>query len=223
MTRYDKRFWFLAAGVSSIAGYVDATGFLKLGGLFVSFMSGNSTRLAVGTMMDPQVSIVAGRLIGGFVAGVVAGTIVAALAGSRRKPATLGFVSVLLVVAAVINTNVSDVWTTTVMAMAMGSANAIFQRDGEVTIGVTYMTGTLVKFGQRIAGALMGGAPFAWLPYLLLWLGLVGGAVLGTTAYVYFRSANIWLAVAASGLLALYATVLGPVEPAAGMVRVRTH
>jgi uncharacterized membrane protein YoaK (UPF0700 family) len=83
------------------------------------------------------------------------------------------------------------VWTTTVMAMALGSANAIFQRDGEVTIGVTYMTGTLVKFGQRIASTLMGGAAFAWLPYLLLWLGLVGGAFLGTNAYVYFRSANI--------------------------------
>ena len=48
MTRYDSRRWFLAACLAALAGYVDAIGFLKLGGLFVSFMSGNSTRLAVG-------------------------------------------------------------------------------------------------------------------------------------------------------------------------------
>ena len=41
MTNYDARFWILAAGLSGMAGYVDAIGFLKLGGLFVSFMSGN--------------------------------------------------------------------------------------------------------------------------------------------------------------------------------------
>ena len=34
--------------LSTLAGYVDATGFLMLGGFFVSFMSGNSTRLGVG-------------------------------------------------------------------------------------------------------------------------------------------------------------------------------
>ena len=31
--------------MSTLAGYVDAIGFLHLGGLFVSFMSGNSTRM----------------------------------------------------------------------------------------------------------------------------------------------------------------------------------
>src|SRR6202048_352862 len=37
----------LACALSALAGYVDAIGFLHLGGLFVSFMSGNSTRLGV--------------------------------------------------------------------------------------------------------------------------------------------------------------------------------
>ena len=53
------------------------------------------------------------------------------------------------------------------------------QKDGEVSIGVTYMTGTLVKLGQHVALALLGGNRFGWLLYLLLWCGLVLGATAG--------------------------------------------
>ncbi len=60
MTRYDKRVQALAIGLSMLAGYVDAIGFIQLGGFFVSFMSGNSTRLGVG------------GLIALFVIGVIA-------------------------------------------------------------------------------------------------------------------------------------------------------
>ena len=37
------------------------------------------------------------------------------------------------------------------LAFAMGAENATFERDGEVLVGLTYMTGTLVK----AQGALM--------------------------------------------------------------------
>lgn len=48
MRRYDVPRHMLAIGLAAQAGFIDALGFLKLGGLFVSFMSGNSTRLGVG-------------------------------------------------------------------------------------------------------------------------------------------------------------------------------
>jgi uncharacterized membrane protein YoaK (UPF0700 family) len=214
VTRYDKRFWLLAAGVSAVAGYVDAIGFLKLGGLFVSFMSGNSTRLAVGAVVEPQIALTAGRLLAGFVIGVVAGTILASIAGTRRKPAVLGFVAIFLAIAASGNAGLPDIWTTSAITVAMGAANTVFQRGGEVSIGVTYMTGTLVKLGQSLAGALMGGPRWAWLPYLTLWCGLIAGAVAGALVYPRVGMAGIWAAAVAVAVLAIYAAVLGPVEPA---------
>jgi uncharacterized membrane protein YoaK (UPF0700 family) len=48
MIRYDRRLKTISACLSALAGYVDAIGIIKLGGFFISFMSGNSTRLAVG-------------------------------------------------------------------------------------------------------------------------------------------------------------------------------
>ena len=81
MTRYDKRVQALAIGLSMLAGYVDAIGFIQLGGFFVSFMSDNSTRLGVGLIEWSNDATRAGGLITLFVIGVIAGSPVY---GSRR-------------------------------------------------------------------------------------------------------------------------------------------
>jgi uncharacterized membrane protein YoaK (UPF0700 family) len=47
MHTLNRHVFFLAFCLSALAGCVDAIGFLELGGHFVSFMSGNSTRLSV--------------------------------------------------------------------------------------------------------------------------------------------------------------------------------
>ncbi|HWW25634.1 MAG TPA: DUF1275 family protein, partial [Caulobacter sp.] len=71
MKDYRRRDVALAAGLSGVAGYIDAIGFLKLGGFFVSFMSGNSTRLGVGIATGQWTMVrTALTLIGLFVAGV---------------------------------------------------------------------------------------------------------------------------------------------------------
>jgi uncharacterized membrane protein YoaK (UPF0700 family) len=64
MTRDDKRVRGVAIVLSGLAGYVDAIGFIKLGGFFVSFMSGNSTRLAVGIAQGTMNGAIAASLIG---------------------------------------------------------------------------------------------------------------------------------------------------------------
>ncbi|MGV3478858.1 MAG: YoaK family protein [Sphingobium sp.] len=203
MIRHDRHAQRLAICLAMLAGFVDAVGFLKLGGLFVSFMSGNSTRLAVGLSEGSSFAWRAALLITAFVVGVVGGSLLPAT--KNRPRAVLAMVAALLLAAALADLLGMNNAAIGAMALAMGCANTVFQRDGEVSIGVTYMTGTLVKLGQRIADALRGGAPTAWIPYLLLWLGLVAGAVAGSIGYMHAGLASLWIAATGAALLAVLA------------------
>ncbi|MBX3112012.1 MAG: DUF1275 domain-containing protein [Fimbriimonadaceae bacterium] len=205
MTRYDRQSITFAMALSLLAGYVDASGFLSTGGLFVSFMSGNSTRLGVKSAASQGLMVV---LIFGvialFVCGVIAGTLVSRFSGDRRKTAVLGLVVTFLLVAAVALSIGSTYVATAFMVMAMGAENSVFQRDGEVSIGVTYMTGTLVKMGQNLAAMLLGGSRTSWFPYFLLWVGLVSGATLGALTHAHLRSFNLWPACVLALVLLAY-------------------
>ncbi|MDX6807205.1 YoaK family protein [Terrihabitans rhizophilus] len=202
MIGYRKRLQVLAIALSALAGYVDAIGFLELGGFFVSFMSGNSTRMAVGLADHAADAWLAAALIATFVTGVVLGSVVSHTSGRYRRAAVLLVVALLLSCGVMLDEIAPAPWAMGAVVLAMGAENAVFQRDGEVSIGVTYMTGTLVKFGQRLAGSFFGGAPFAWLPYLLLWAGLSAGAAAGALIYPHFGLQALWAAAAAAALMA---------------------
>jgi uncharacterized membrane protein YoaK (UPF0700 family) len=208
MIRYRRRYWILAAGLAAIAGFVDAVAFIHLGGFFVSFMSGNSTRLGVGLAEAPAHAALAAGLVGAFVCGVILGTLANRGDGERTGPRVLLLVAAILALSATLAGMHVQAAAIALLALAMGAENAVFQRDGEVSIGVTYMTGTLVKLGQRVAGALSGGPRWAWVPYLLLWLGLVAGALGGAVAFGALALNSIWIAAAAAAILALIMTRL---------------
>ena len=59
----------LACALSALAGYVDGIGFLHLGGLFVSFMSGNSTRMGVSLAEGQWLSAVEEGVVDGLLRG----------------------------------------------------------------------------------------------------------------------------------------------------------
>ena len=87
------------------------------------------------------------------------------------------------------------------LAFAMGAENTVFAEDGEVRIGLTYMTGALVKLGKRLTAALFGEDRGGWAPYLLLWLALAAGAALGALSYRWFGVAALWAGALAMALL----------------------
>lgn len=208
VARYGRPDRALAFGLSALAGYVDVVGFMTIGGFFVSFMSGNTTRLAVGLARHGHDAALAGGLIALFFIGVVAGALAGDMAGGRRRPAVLALVTTLLALSAFAGTDGRPWIATALMAMAMGAENAVFQREGEVSVGLTYMTGTLVKCGQRVAAALRGGDRGGWIPHLMLWLALASGAVLGALAWRLSVAMAPWVAVAAALMLTFAAAIM---------------
>lgn len=204
MKDYRRRDVALAAGLSGVAGYVDAIGFLKLGGFFVSFMSGNSTRLGVGVARGDWWSVgKAAGLLALFVTGVVLGALTARRAGEDRRSAVMAVEAGLLATAAGLLGLGQGTWGVAALVLAMGVENAVFQRNGDVGMGLTYMTGTLVKAGHRIAAALTGGEPWAWVPFLALWVGLTLGGALGAMAYLRVGVLALWVAAGVVAALAL--------------------
>jgi uncharacterized membrane protein YoaK (UPF0700 family) len=179
MNQYGKRLQALAILLACLAGFVDAIGFLSIGGYFTSFMTGNTTRMAVGLVETSQAFGIAGSLVAAFVLGVICGALVSGWLPDRRKPAVLALVSAALAISAGLKGMHFELQAVMISAWAMGALNNVFQRNGEVTIAVSYMTGTLVRMGQKLALALRGGDRWAWLPYGAMWLALTIGVVLG--------------------------------------------
>jgi uncharacterized membrane protein YoaK (UPF0700 family) len=208
----SRRNLALACALSALAGYVDGIGFLHLGGLFVSFMSGNSTRLGI-SLAEGRWSNAAEAvgLIVLFVTGAACGSLIVLGRGANRQAYRQSWVllveAALLAAAAVCYALGRSNAAVAAMVLAMGLENAVFQIDGGAGLGLTYITGALVKVGQLLAAALTGGAPWGWLPNLLLWAALVTGAVCGASAYHWINLAAVWfaaaVALALSGILAL--------------------
>jgi uncharacterized membrane protein YoaK (UPF0700 family) len=129
--------------------------------------------------------------------------------GANRQPWVLLVEALLLAAAAIADGVGFPSLAIAGIVLAMGLENAVFQIDGGAGLGLTYVTGALVKAGQLIAAALAGGARWAWMPNLMLWAALVSGSLCGALAYHWLGLAAIWFAAAAafviSAVLALTA------------------
>ncbi|WP_159613521.1 YoaK family protein [Glutamicibacter sp. JC586] len=190
-----------AGTITAMAGFVDGVGFVHFGGYFLSFMSGNSTRSSAALMSgDVTGWINAMSLVASFVIGVVIATLITTPLTALRRPVAMYFSSALLLTAAVTGAAHPHV-TALLLAAAMGVVNVSYSRSGEVSLGLTYMTGTLVKLGQAIGGALLGllagtqrsAVRLLWLRYALLWLMITLGSLGGVLAYLHLNLTSLWI------------------------------
>jgi uncharacterized membrane protein YoaK (UPF0700 family) len=139
-------------------------------------------------------------MIATFVVGVTLGAVIGNRCSARaRLPVTVMLVAGLLALAAGLAMTGMTIAAIGCTLLAMGAENTAFQREGHVSIGLTYMTGTLVKLGQVLARVHLQEHRAEWLPYLLLWAGLVTGALLGALAFQHWGLIALW-ASAAFGL-----------------------
>lgn len=188
MKDVDRSALALSACLAAVAGFVDAIGFLDTGGLFVSFMSGNSTQGAVGIGAGAgpgglPVALVSIGIIAAFVAGVTVGGIMSAIVARPRPWIIAGAGVGVGVTAALALAGPSTLWRVALLAASMGALNTLFLADGRARVAITYSTGTLVSLGLAVSALFTGGPRNAWRRPLLLWSALAAGAVVGSLAH----------------------------------------
>lgn len=210
MRRLSPAATLAAVLLAAFAGIVDALAFSGLGGFFASFMSGNSTRFGVGLAHGwDYAAATAAALILAFVAGAMLGIIAGAAATQRLGPgrrgeAVMGLVTLLLAIGAALSSFAPLTLAILLLAAAMGAQNGVVAPEGEVRVGLTYMTGTLVRIGQRLARRLLGDRSAPGLRRdLLLWLGFVAGVTIGAVGWNWFGLAALWVAAALAALLTM--------------------
>jgi uncharacterized membrane protein YoaK (UPF0700 family) len=194
----------LALTLATVAGAVDAIAYSELGNLFVSFMSGNSTRLGVdlaGRDWSGALPVAISILL--FVAGSFVGTLLADIAPPWNLPLVVGFEAAIVGGAALFVGITGTISALYVVAFAMGMQNAVHPTVAGAGIGKSFVTGTLFGVGQALAQGLREGrALLASLANLLSWAAFVAGAVLGTMALARLGTAPT-LATIAGGLVIL--------------------
>lgn len=172
----------LGVTLTACAGFVDAIGYIGLGGLFASFMSGASVSLGTGLASRELAPIYQGAaMVASFLSGVVLGTVLSGSLGKRAFPTALLAESLFLAGTVVL------AWSgyTTPIAIlpvvaAMGIQNTILEPVSGVRLGATFITGTLVSLGRGLGKAMIGTAKARQSTgHALLWCGFVAGATLG--------------------------------------------
>lgn len=178
---YYKRKIILALFLSGLSGFIDILGLFGIGGMFLSFMSGNSTRfafyLADGRWRHalPYLLIISGFVLGAFIGDLV----------KSRFP-KYKLISILSVETALILTSYTMLhftfpgeWTHFPLTVAMGLQNAIQIEVGDKIVGRTFFSGVLHSLGASFSQFLQ--KKTSWKSPaldLLIWIVAVSGAFL---------------------------------------------
>ena len=209
-------FWNLEARLASalliLAGFVGAAAYTHSEGYFVTFMTGNTERAAIGGFLgDYTLAFGAFALIVCFLAGVLVASLCRRHWWRNHPHGATMLATAALTAAAVVDTIAyrqdADLSLLPILlvAFAMGSLNTSFVKNGEVSIPVTYVTGTLVKLAQGVERHLAGGTHREWLGYAVQWLSFVCGALIGGLVSLVVDGGDmLYAAVIASAIVAVY-------------------
>ncbi|MFI9383434.1 YoaK family protein [Kutzneria sp. NPDC052558] len=191
--------------LSGLAGMTGATAFTHSSGYFVTFMTGNTERSVLGYFSGtPDLALAALLLIAAFLAGVVIASLLRRHLWKRHAHGASVLTTLALAGATLLDLELNG-WTgrdVTLMpimliSFGMGALNVSFVRDGEVSIPLSYVTGTLVKLGQGIERHLSGGSVVEWLGYALVYVSFMAVALIGGILALVTSGAQLLLATTA--------------------------
>lgn len=164
-----------------LAGFIDSIGYLGLGKVYLSFMSGNSTKLGIALFeADYALWAATGTVVLLFIAGAFVGTFITESWGKWHLTLILIVECVLFLFAIMLSILFHTQYIIFPIAMAMGMQNTMHQMVAHADVGKGFVSGTLFGIGQALAKAARGKAPASeWAVLALSWFIFVIGAALG--------------------------------------------
>jgi uncharacterized membrane protein YoaK (UPF0700 family) len=147
----------LAVRLALIAGYLDAYSLLKLG-VYISFMSGNTTMAGVRTGEGHPMSALAPVLaIPSFVIGGFAGTWTMTNRKTYSHRLVFLLAAILLCIVLILASHESlKLLSIAVLGIAAGLLNPALPRIGPESVSLTFMSGNLSRLGRHLALAARG-------------------------------------------------------------------
>lgn len=182
--------WLLGLG-----GFVDAIAFVVLQGNFVAFMSGNTTILGSSTATGHwSLAGLAALLIYLFFTGCLTGAAIVRWVGSAAHRVLMASITLLTLAGAIV-ANTASTWSgTLLLAVVGGLTNSALATNSDVHVGLTYVTGTLVKAAHQLVDGIHTKHPWSWLATIGYWFAFAVGAILGGLTFHRLGPAALWVA-----------------------------
>ncbi|WP_278264882.1 YoaK family protein [Nocardia sp. AG03] len=177
----------MVAFLSILAGFIGAAAYTHSAGYFVTFMTGNTERAVLGWFDNDQLLATGAiTLLLSFGLGVFVASLLRRRVWRDSRHGATVVATVALSVAAAVDWAMDRSGGQEVgfipiafVAFAVGALNTAFVKNGEVSVPLSYVTGTVVKLGQGIESHVSGGSVRDWLGYALQYGSFAVGALLG--------------------------------------------
>lgn len=173
--------------IAMLAGYIDAVGYIELGGYFASFMNGNMTKVAIGMTSGKIDAATPALIVLTFLMSVAVGDIIGEKFAHHRTRVMLALTGAVLGLCWwLVQGQDHTRHTLLILVAAMGLLSTSISGSADRPLGLTYLTGALVRFGHAIADILRGRFEAEeWrfgLLFSMLFLGALGGAFSASSA-----------------------------------------
>lgn len=200
-----KLLWF-ASAAAMLTGFVDATGFLAFGRLFVASPDAGSIVAGVRLIDNLHAGLFAGGLILAFLVGVIITSLAAAQFPRHRRSIPLLGVGFLLAMAFLVETASAHV-AALAAAMAMGAVHGLFGKDERVLREALMPAAQLVRFGEALAEGKADNR-LSLARHATLWLAFLAGGLSGAVCAVHTPGRSFALAAVLTLLLVFVAVFL---------------
>lgn len=204
----DLRMFGLALGLAFLAGFLDATGFILLGGIFVASPETFATMFAVNQESGWGRAAQIGLLVIGVVSGAMTGTRIVHRSDRNPRAAIVAIVACLLAIAFGLVLRGIALWPGFLLSAAIGMAHCALNGSDDLVTHAISATRQLVRLGEGLADLCLGRKAANMAAPLLFGFAFLGGTVVAVLSHFVLTSTSL-------GLGTVIAAILIPIALAA--------